>query len=145
MFGNIYGVFFSFLFEQLKLYFYEVQISSISIFPVFLLSIFLFLFSSNRGENIFISVWNLHRCPKHWIDADKFNPERWPADGPNPNEINQNFRFKTDVFFYELQCILYVSNYSLFSNCRRAILLSVTYHLVVVQESVWVTCLLHLR
>lgn len=46
-----------------------------------------------RGEDIFISVWNLHRCPKHWEDADKFNPERWPLDGPNPNETNQNFSY----------------------------------------------------
>ncbi|XP_010264030.1 PREDICTED: protein LUTEIN DEFICIENT 5, chloroplastic-like [Nelumbo nucifera] len=46
-----------------------------------------------RGEDIFISVWNLHRCPNHWTDAEKFNPERWPLDGPNPNEINQNFSY----------------------------------------------------
>ncbi|XP_052170119.1 protein LUTEIN DEFICIENT 5, chloroplastic [Diospyros lotus] len=46
-----------------------------------------------RGEDIFISVWNLHRSPKHWEDADKFNPERWPLDGPNPNETNQNFSY----------------------------------------------------
>ncbi|KAM7532134.1 hypothetical protein LguiB_035544 [Lonicera macranthoides] len=46
-----------------------------------------------RGEDIFISVWNLHRCPKHWEDAEKFNPERWPLDGPNPNETNQNFSY----------------------------------------------------
>ncbi|KAF5195224.1 Cytochrome p450 protein [Thalictrum thalictroides] len=46
-----------------------------------------------RGEDIFISVWNLHHCPNHWIDAEKFNPERWPLDGPNPNEVNQNFSY----------------------------------------------------
>ncbi|CAH9116206.1 unnamed protein product [Cuscuta europaea] len=46
-----------------------------------------------RGEDIFISVWNLHRSPSHWEDADKFNPERWPVDGPNPNETNQNFSY----------------------------------------------------
>ncbi|EHA8591274.1 protein LUTEIN DEFICIENT 5, chloroplastic [Cocos nucifera] len=46
-----------------------------------------------RGEDIFISVWNLHRSPKHWADADSFNPERWPLDGPNPNETNQNFSY----------------------------------------------------
>lgn len=51
-----------------------------------------------RGEDIFISVWNLHRSPELWEDADKFNPERWPLDGPNPNETNQNFRFDTYVF-----------------------------------------------
>lgn len=46
-----------------------------------------------RGEDIFISVWNLHRCPKRWEDADKFNPERWPLDEPNPNETNQSFSY----------------------------------------------------
>lgn len=45
------------------------------------------------GEDIFISVWNLHRSPKRWDDAHVFNPERWPLDGPNPNEINQNFSY----------------------------------------------------
>ncbi|GLT59734.1 hypothetical protein SLA2020_325350 [Shorea laevis] len=44
-----------------------------------------------RGEDIFISVWNLHRSPHLWDDPEKFNPERWPLDGPNPNETNQNF------------------------------------------------------
>lgn len=46
-----------------------------------------------RGEDIFISVWNLHRCPNHWEEADRFNPERWPLDGPNPNEMNQNYSY----------------------------------------------------
>ncbi|KAI9157040.1 hypothetical protein LWI28_015923 [Acer negundo] len=46
-----------------------------------------------RGEDFFISVWNLHRSPHLWEDADKFNPERWPLHGPTPNETNQNFRY----------------------------------------------------
>lgn len=46
-----------------------------------------------RGEDIFISVWNLHRSPSLWENADKFIPERWPLDGPNPNETNQNFSY----------------------------------------------------
>lgn len=57
------------------------------------LNIALTLFPFNhRGEDIFISVWNLHHSPNHWVEADTFNPERWPLDGPNPNETNQNFR-----------------------------------------------------
>ncbi|KAL9426916.1 hypothetical protein AB3S75_033655 [Citrus x aurantiifolia] len=44
-----------------------------------------------RGEDIFISVWNLHHSPHIWDYADKFNPERWPLDGPNPNETNQDY------------------------------------------------------
>jgi len=50
-----------------------------------------------RGEDIFISVWNLHRSPKLWDDADKFEPERWPLDGPNPNETNQSFKYITYI------------------------------------------------
>ncbi|KAK7852878.1 protein lutein deficient 5 [Quercus suber] len=50
-----------------------------------------------RGEDIFISVWNLHRSPKIWDDAEKFKPERWPLDGPNPNETNQNFSWLKNV------------------------------------------------
>ncbi|KAH1155914.1 hypothetical protein GLYMA_18G239900v4 [Glycine max] len=46
-----------------------------------------------RNEDIFISVWNLHRSPKLWDDADKFEPERWALDGPSPNETNQNFKY----------------------------------------------------
>ncbi|CAM8908005.1 unnamed protein product [Rhodiola kirilowii] len=49
--------------------------------------------NSVLGEDIFISIWNLHRSPTNWNDADKFNPERWPLDGPNPNETNQNFSY----------------------------------------------------
>lgn len=46
-----------------------------------------------RGEDIFISVWNLHHCPKRWEEAERFNPERWPLDGPNPTETNQDFSY----------------------------------------------------
>ncbi|ERM98042.1 protein LUTEIN DEFICIENT 5, chloroplastic [Amborella trichopoda] len=46
-----------------------------------------------RGEDIFISTWNLHRSPEHWVEPEKFNPERWPIDGHNPNEINQNYSY----------------------------------------------------
>ncbi|GAY44579.1 hypothetical protein CUMW_082980 [Citrus unshiu] len=49
------------------------------------------MYPIKRGEDIFISVWNLHRSPHIWDDADKFNPERWPLDGPNPNETNQDY------------------------------------------------------
>ncbi|XP_057838898.1 protein LUTEIN DEFICIENT 5, chloroplastic isoform X2 [Cryptomeria japonica] len=45
-----------------------------------------------KDEDIFISVWNLHRSPLYWVDADKFKPERWPIDGPNPNENTEKFR-----------------------------------------------------
>ncbi|XP_074311340.1 protein LUTEIN DEFICIENT 5, chloroplastic [Silene latifolia] len=46
-----------------------------------------------KNEDIFISVWNLHRGPSLWEDVEKFNPERWPLDGPSPNETNQEFKY----------------------------------------------------
>eukprot|EP00250_Pteridium_aquilinum_P001234 c11442_g1_i1 orf=695-2461(-) len=46
-----------------------------------------------RGEDIFISVWNLHRSPQLWEDADEFRPERWPLDGPDPTEVTENYRY----------------------------------------------------
>ncbi|KAH9326200.1 hypothetical protein KI387_006378, partial [Taxus chinensis] len=46
-----------------------------------------------KDEDIFISVWNLHRSPHYWADADQFKPERWPVNGPNPNENTENFSY----------------------------------------------------
>ncbi|KAI5056312.1 hypothetical protein GOP47_0028130 [Adiantum capillus-veneris] len=46
-----------------------------------------------KGEDIFISVWNLHRSPLLWEDADEFRPERWPVDGPDPTEVTENYRY----------------------------------------------------
>lgn len=47
----------------------------------------------SKGEDIFISVWNLHRSPSLWEDAEEFRPERWPADGPDPTEVTENYRY----------------------------------------------------
>ncbi|MCO5578022.1 hypothetical protein L7F22_031860 [Adiantum nelumboides] len=46
-----------------------------------------------KGEDIFISVWNLHRSPHLWEDADDFRPERWPLDGADPTEVTENYRY----------------------------------------------------
>lgn len=36
----------------------------------------------DKGSDIFISVWNLHRSPKLWDEPDKFNPDRWGGCQP---------------------------------------------------------------
>ncbi|CAI5975863.1 unnamed protein product [Closterium sp. NIES-65] len=46
-----------------------------------------------EGQDIFISVWNLHHSPELWQDAEAFRPERWPLDGPDPTEVTENFRY----------------------------------------------------
>ncbi|GJP51245.1 hypothetical protein CLOM_g10420 [Closterium sp. NIES-68] len=46
-----------------------------------------------QGQDIFISVWNLHHSPELWQDAEDFRPERWPLDGPDPNEVTENFSY----------------------------------------------------
>lgn len=46
-----------------------------------------------QGQDIFISVWNLHRSPEAWERAEDFWPERWPLDGPDPNEVTENFSY----------------------------------------------------
>ena len=41
-----------------------------------------------RGQDIFISVWNLHRSPALWDDPETFNPMRFgPLSEPTPNEV----------------------------------------------------------
>ncbi|KAJ7566206.1 hypothetical protein O6H91_02G092500 [Diphasiastrum complanatum] len=50
-------------------------------------------FTVKKGDDIFISIWNLHRSPSYWVNPEEFNPERWPLDGPDPNEVTQNFRY----------------------------------------------------
>jgi beta-ring hydroxylase len=46
-----------------------------------------------RGEDVFISLWNLHRAPHLWENPEDFNPERWPLDQPAPTEVNQDYRY----------------------------------------------------
>eukprot|EP00250_Pteridium_aquilinum_P035717 c985_g1_i1 orf=399-2390(-) len=47
----------------------------------------------SKGEDIFISLWNLHRSPSLWEDAEEFRPERWPVDGPDPTELTEDYRY----------------------------------------------------
>ncbi|KAI5395769.1 hypothetical protein KIW84_062084 [Lathyrus oleraceus] len=47
----------------------------------------------NAGQDIMISVYNIHRSSKVWDRAEEFLPERFDLDGPVPNETNTDFRF----------------------------------------------------
>jgi beta-ring hydroxylase len=44
-----------------------------------------------KGQDIFISTWNLHRSPKLWEESDEFRPDRW--DLYSAAEASQDFRF----------------------------------------------------
>ncbi|CAK0785609.1 hypothetical protein CVIRNUC_008820 [Coccomyxa viridis] len=50
-------------------------------------------FSVAAGSDIFISVWNIHRNAGFWSNADSFDPDRFPVEGPIPNEITENFNY----------------------------------------------------
>lgn len=47
----------------------------------------------NAGQDIMISVYNIHRSSQVWEQAEEFIPERFDLEGPVPNESNTDFRF----------------------------------------------------
>ncbi|PHU05579.1 Protein LUTEIN DEFICIENT 5, chloroplastic [Capsicum chinense] len=47
----------------------------------------------NAGQDIMISVYNIHHSLEVWDRAEEFDPERFDMDGPVPNETNTDFRF----------------------------------------------------
>lgn len=47
----------------------------------------------NAGQDVMISVYNVHRSPQVWENAEEFMPERFDLGGPVPNETNTDFRF----------------------------------------------------
>ncbi|KAL3536202.1 hypothetical protein ACH5RR_004663 [Cinchona calisaya] len=47
----------------------------------------------NAGQDIMISVYNIHHSPQVWERAEDFVPERFDLEGPVPNETNTDFRF----------------------------------------------------
>ncbi|KFK34549.1 hypothetical protein AALP_AA5G160700 [Arabis alpina] len=47
----------------------------------------------NTGQDIMISVYNIHRSSVVWEKAEEFLPERFELEGAIPNEINTDFKF----------------------------------------------------
>ncbi|KAM2779377.1 hypothetical protein COP1_014659 [Malus domestica] len=47
----------------------------------------------SAGQDIMISVYNIHRSSKVWERAEEFVPERFDLEGSVPNETNTDFRF----------------------------------------------------
>jgi carotenoid epsilon hydroxylase len=45
-----------------------------------------------KGQDVMISVYNIHRSAAVWDEPDIFKPERFPLDEPMPTELNTNFR-----------------------------------------------------
>lgn len=45
------------------------------------------------GQDVMISVYNIHHSPEVWERAEEFVPERFDLDGPVPNESNTDFRY----------------------------------------------------
>ncbi|KAL0043106.1 hypothetical protein WJX79_009388 [Trebouxia sp. C0005] len=46
-----------------------------------------------RGQDVMISVYNIHHSPAVWDDAEAFQPERFSLDTPTPNEQNTDYRY----------------------------------------------------
>lgn len=47
----------------------------------------------SKNDDIFISVWNLHRSSKYWQDPNDFKPERFSLNNPLPNEITEKYNY----------------------------------------------------
>jgi len=45
------------------------------------------------GQDVMISVYNIHHSPDVWDDPEAFKPERFDIDGPIPNEQNTDFKY----------------------------------------------------
>jgi carotene epsilon-monooxygenase len=45
------------------------------------------------GQDVMISVYNIHHSPQVWERAEEFIPERFDLEGPVPNETNTDFKY----------------------------------------------------
>uniref|UniRef100_A0A7R9V835 Cytochrome P450 n=1 Tax=Chlamydomonas euryale TaxID=1486919 RepID=A0A7R9V835_9CHLO len=46
-----------------------------------------------KGQDVMISVYNIHHSEAVWDEPERFNPERFAMDGPVPNEQNTDYRY----------------------------------------------------
>ena len=46
------------------------------------------------GQDVMISVYNIHHSPQVWDNAEEFQPERFNLDDPVPNESNTDFKYE---------------------------------------------------
>ena len=49
-------------------------------------------FDVPKGQDMIVSVYNIHRNPDVWEHPDEFLPERFSLDDPVPNEQNTDYR-----------------------------------------------------
>jgi cytochrome P450 len=45
------------------------------------------------NTSMFITNWLLHRSPEHWVDADRFLPDRWANDGVARDPLGSGYFF----------------------------------------------------
>lgn len=50
-------------------------------------------YNVEAGQDVMISVYNVHHSPQVWDRAEEFLPERFGLEGPMPNEINTDYRY----------------------------------------------------
>merc|ERR1712157_95142 len=46
-----------------------------------------------KGQDVIVSVYNIHHSPEVWDDPEEFKPERFALDKQAPTEINTDFRY----------------------------------------------------
>ena len=47
------------------------------------------------GQDVMISVYNIHHSPAVWDEPEAFKPERFSLDEPVPTELTTDFRYHT--------------------------------------------------
>ena len=52
------------------------------------------------GQDVMISVYNIHHSPAVWDDPEAFKPERFPLDEPVPTEANTDYRHAALDFLF---------------------------------------------